>query len=144
MPDEAIILLAEDMDDDAFLCQRALKKVALNHRCIHVSNGEECIAYLEGTGPYSNRAKYPLPNLLLLDLKMPILSGFEVLDWLCKRPEFKRLPVIILSGSEWQEDRERALRHGAREYQVKPMETGDLVTIMQAISSRWLKPPAGI
>jgi CheY-like chemotaxis protein len=142
MADEAIILQAEDSEDDAFLCQRALSKIGgLKHRCIHVYDGEQCIKYLAGEEPYSDRKKFPFPNLLLLDLKMPILSGFDVLQWLSERPEFSALPVIILSGSERTEDRETALSRGAKEYQIKPIDTAELVSVMEAIGARWLKPP---
>ena len=140
MPDNAIILLAEDSEDDAFLCQRALKGVALNHNCIHVQDGAQCIKYLEGVEPYADRKKFPLPNLLLLDLKMPILSGFDVLRWLHDHPQFKELPVIILTGSEWAEDREAAFKHGASDFHSKPMNSDDMLKIMQAIGARWLKP----
>ena len=144
MPDKAIILQAEDSEDDAFLCQRALEKIGgLRHRCVHVHDGEQCIKYLSGDEPYSDREKFPLANLLLLDLKMPVLSGFDVLEWLHKRPQFNALPVIILSGSEWEEDRKRALSKGAKEYQIKPIDSAELVRVMEAIGSRWLKPPIG-
>jgi CheY-like chemotaxis protein len=139
MADTETILLAEDDENDAFFCRRALQQSGLTHSLVHVSNGEECIKYLSGTDRYADRTKYPFPNLLLLDLKMPVASGFDVLAWLHEHPELKKLPVIILTGSVDAEDRSEAWKRGASDFQCKPIEFDDLVKIMKALGSRWLK-----
>jgi CheY-like chemotaxis protein len=138
MADHATILLAEDDPNDAFLAQRALTKAGLNHTLQHVSNGQQCVNYLRGESPYDDRSKYPLPNLLLLDLKMPILSGLEVLAWIHDQPRFQALPIIILTGSILPRDRERATTGGATDFQVKSVNFDDLVAIMRALDARWL------
>jgi CheY-like chemotaxis protein len=134
----ATILLAEDSEDDVFFCRRALEKAGLAHNLVHVFNGAECIKYLSGQDPFTDRAKFPFPNLLLLDLKMPIVSGFEVLEWIQNHPECKTLPVIILTGSGMEQDKDNAAKLGASEYHCKPIECDKLITIMKAINGRWL------
>src|SRR5579872_4629564 len=93
------VLVAEDNEDDFFLFQRALTKAKFESPVQRVENGEEAIAYLAGEGGYDDRVKYPLPSLLLLDLKMPRRTGFEVLEWTRQHPVYKKLPVIILTSS---------------------------------------------
>ncbi len=139
MPETETILLAEDDENDAFFCQRALKQSGLSQVLVHVPNGEECIKYLAGKEPYHDRAKYPFPNLLLLDLKMPVMSGFDVLAWMHDHPELQKLPVIILTGSVDAEDKAEAWKRGASDFQCKPIEFDELVKIMKALGSRWLK-----
>ena len=138
MTDHATILLAEDDVNEAFLVRRALAKTGLGHRLIHVTDGRECVKYLSGKDPFDDRSKYPLPNLLLLDLKMPTISGLEVLGWMEDQPQLKELPVIILSGSLHENDRAEAAAKGAADFQVKPVEFDELVKVMQALNARWL------
>jgi CheY-like chemotaxis protein len=125
------ILIAEDEDDEAFLLQRALKKVAISHPVYRVKNGEEAIAYLAGGGSFADRAQHPLPLLVLLDLNMPKKSGFEVLDWIRSQPSLKALAVDVLSGSSREEDIEKALRLGANLYLKKPITLPDLDHLLQ-------------
>ena len=138
MEKTATILLAEDDENDVFLVRRALQKAGLGHLLMHVANGEEAISYLSGKEPYADRSKNPLPGLLLLDLKMPVATGFDVLAWLRTRSDFKQLPVIILSGSDRDSDKQEASKAGAADYQVKPIAFDELVKIMQALDARWL------
>jgi CheY-like chemotaxis protein len=139
MAETETILLAEDDENDAFFCRRALKQSGLKQTLVHVRNGDECIKYLAGDAPYSDRTKFPFPNLLLLDLKMPVASGFDVLAWLQEHPELKKLPVVILTGSVDADDKAEAWKQGANDFQCKPIEFDDLVKIMKALGSRWLK-----
>jgi CheY-like chemotaxis protein len=125
-PFEHPILIAEDEDDEAFLLQRALKKAAITNPLCRVRNGEQVIEYLAGTGAFADRAQYPLPILLLLDLNMPKKSGFEVLAWIRAQPSLQALAVDILSGSSRDEDIEKALRLGAHLYLKKPITLPDL------------------
>src|SRR5207237_10670820 len=100
MPDQAVILLVEDRGDDVLLIQRAFKRASLNNPVQVVRDGEQAISYLAGEGIFRNRAEYPLPWLILLDLKMPRVDGFEVLKWIRSQPELRRLIVVVLTSSE--------------------------------------------
>src|SRR5687767_8704792 len=107
------ILLVEDDPNDAFLIQRAFRHANDANLIQHTANGEEAVAYLTGQGKYHDRASHPLPILILLDLKMPRMSGFEVLEWLRKQSEFSALPVIVLTASAQTRDIELAYKLGA-------------------------------
>src|SRR5260370_9232565 len=99
MPDQSVILLAEDRYDDIFLIRRAFEKGGLLNPLQVVRNGEEVVAYLKGEGKFANRAEYPLPQLLLLDLKMPLMDGFDVLPWLRPHPSLRALRIDVLTSS---------------------------------------------
>jgi CheY-like chemotaxis protein len=130
-PFERPILIAEDEDDEAFLLQRALKKAAITNPIRRVKNGEQAIEYLAGTGAFADRAQYPLPILVLLDLNMPKKSGFEVLAWTRVQPSLKALAVDIFSGSSREEDIEKALQLGANLYLKKPITSLELDQLLQ-------------
>src|SRR5947208_5596528 len=98
------ILLVDDDHNDVLLVERAMKKAGLLHPLIHRQDGEEAIDYLDGKPPYSDRAKHPLPTLVLLDLKMPRMTGLDVLTWLQKQPHLAKIPVVILTASVRKED----------------------------------------
>src|SRR6266480_2789801 len=107
-PHQSVILLAEDREDDIVILRKAFAQTDFPGSLFVVRDGDEAIAYLEGATPYGNRAEYPLPALLLLDLKMPRKSGFEVLAWIREQPGLKRLPVVVLSSSNQNPDINRA------------------------------------
>jgi len=132
------VLLAEDDSDDPFFMQRAFAYSALPNRLFVVRDGLEVVNYLHGTDPYADRRKYPLPGLLLLDLKMPRMNGFELLEWLQCRPEFNNLPKVIVSGSWLECDVQKAMELGADDYRVKPLDTDDLTKILHGFQTRWL------
>ncbi len=134
----ATILLVEDDDNDAFTVRHALQKCGLPHHIAHARDGEEAINYLSGTTPFSDRAVHPLPSLVLLDLKMPRLSGFEVLSWLQTKPELRSIPVIVLTGSIRAQDVQDAKALGAVGYEIKPVDYNDLVSIFKSLDARWL------
>lgn len=96
LPEHTVILLAEDLPNDVLLIRRALNDAGVTNHFHVVGDGEECLAYLHGTRKYANREEYPVPNLLLLDLKMPKVDGFEVLRTLRGDKAFAALPIIIL------------------------------------------------
>src|SRR5882672_7903883 len=104
MPDRELILIAEDREDDVFLIRRSLEKANVFNPLQVVGSGEETIAYLKGEGRFANRSEYPLPGLLLLDLKMPRTDGFEVLRWIRQQPGLKALRVVVLTSSEDMRD----------------------------------------
>src|SRR6266446_1062764 len=120
MPEHALILIAEDSEDDILLIQRSLEKAGVSNPTQIVRNGEEVIAYIEGRGKFANRDEYPLPALMLLDLKMPRTDGFEVLTWIRQQPAFKALRIIVLTSSEDIRDVNRAYEFGANSFLVKP------------------------
>src|SRR6266571_2145651 len=138
MPDSAVILLAEDQEDDILLIRRAFNKANLLNPLHVVCDGEETIAYLKGEGRYANRAEYPLPALLLLDLKMPRKNGFEVLEWIRQQPTLSGLRVVVLTGSTEIRDVNRAYQLGANSFLVKPVEFDQFVSVIRAVGGYWL------
>ncbi len=140
-----LILLAEDQDDDVFFMHRALKKAAVTNPVFVAHDGQEAIDYLEGGGAYADRKAYPLPSLLLLDLKMPRVDGFEVLTWVQSHAAFDALPTVVLSDSVLEEDVLKAKELGADDFQVKPTAPDELITILHELHSRWLSAcPTGL
>ena len=132
------MLIAEDSEDDVFFFRRAMEKAGLTTELIVASNGEEAVKHLAQCDPSHNGTALPLPNLLLLDLNMPRLNGFDVLAWLKNRPQFDALPVVVFSSSTIEADILRAKELGADEYAVKPNEPADLLTFVQNLHQRWL------
>src|SRR5687767_3082250 len=128
------ILLVEDNPDDVFLFTRALNKARRPHPLHVVTSGQEAIEYLSGTGKYSDRNAFPLPDLIMLDLKMPLLSGFEVLNWIRNDGMARLIPVIVLSSSALTEDVNRAYALGANAYMVKPANADALERLIQTVS----------
>ena len=100
MPAEPLILLVEDREDDILVLRKAFERAEAPTALQVARDGEEAIGYLSGTGKYSNRAEYPLPSLVLLDLRMPRVDGFEVLRWIRNQSGLDALIVIVLSSSE--------------------------------------------
>lgn len=136
-PEARSILLVEDSPDDALLVQRAFRKLGGETRIRLVENGEKAVAYLGGEGDYADRIRFPLPDLMLLDLKLPRRSGFEVLEWLRGQPGLKRLPVVVFTGSREAADVDRAADLGANSYLVKPLGFEALLDLVQALHVYW-------
>src|SRR6476660_8954029 len=107
------ILLVEDSADDVFFMKRALKIAGTSASIQVAEDGQVAMDYLSGEGAFSNRIEFPLPSLILLDLRMPRVPGFEVLKWLRKKEEFSCLPVVILSSSREESDIKKAYSLGA-------------------------------
>ena len=137
MLNDEFILLVEDDDNDVVLIQHAFKKAGLKESLKTVSSGEEAIDYLSGNGMYADRERFPLPFLLLLDLKMPGTNGFEVLHWVRSASDLKRLLVVVLTSSNLQADVDRAYELGANSYLVKPVELGQMVHMVQRFEAYW-------
>lgn len=138
------ILVAEDDPDDAFMLRRAFTTANIVNPVAFVSDGDEAIAYLAGTGRYADRDLHPLPVVILLDLKMPRRSGFEVLEWLRAQPGVGRLPVVVLTSSRESRDVTRAYELGANSYLVKPSSPEDLIATVRGLGLYWLvlnEPP---
>lgn len=138
VPECSVILLAEDDEDHVLLIRRAFKQARLVNPLCVVRNGEEAIAYLEGKGLYANRAEYPLPSLLLLDLKMPRKNGFEVLEWIRAHPRLAPLRVIVLTTSDDRQDVNLAYQLGANSFLRKPTDFVEFVKVVQALQGYWL------
>ena len=134
------LLVADDDPGDVFLLRRAFRCAAVPCEIIHVQDGQEAIDYLNGVPPYDNRERHPLPSLLVLDLKMPRMNGFDVLAWLRGRPYLEHLPVVVTSSSPMQGDIETAMLLGARSYMIKPADVNMLTTFAHELYERWLAP----
>ncbi len=139
MAENAVILLAEDEEDYVLLIKHAFQKAVIPNPLHVVWNGEEAIAYLKGTGKYSDREEFPLPSLLLLDLKMPRVNGFEVLQWLRSQPGLSTLRVLVLTSSDQIRDVNEAYRLGANSFLVKPSDFEDVIQLSRLIQDFWLK-----
>ena len=137
MLNDQTILLAEDDANDVMLIQRAFQKAGLRNVLKIVRDGDAAIKYLRGEGPYADRDQYPLPFLLLLDLKMPGTDGFEVLEWLRDEAQLKRLLVVVLTSSNLQADVDRAYELGANSYLVKPVSFDEMVHLIQRFEIYW-------
>jgi CheY-like chemotaxis protein len=132
------ILLVEDDDDAVLLMQRALRRAGIGTDLHVADDGGAAIDYLAGQGPYADRARWPLPALVLLDLNLPRRSGLEVLAWVRTQPGLRRLPVVVLTTSREPHDVERAYDLGANSYLVKPSGLSDLVHLVQLVERYWL------
>jgi CheY-like chemotaxis protein len=104
----------------------------------HAADGDQAIAYLNGAGAFTDRKEYPFPDLVLLDLKMPRLDGFEVLEWIRSNPLTMSLPVVVLAGSSFRADIRRALELGANSYAAKPGKFEELQVLIDQIADVWL------
>jgi len=131
------ILLVEDDPRDLALLKRAIAEDTMRADFYFVDDGQQAIEYLRGEGPFGDRRIHPFPELVLLDLKMPRVSGFEVLQWLRDHAECSRLPVVFLSGAGLQRDVEKAYELGANSYFAKPNSNAALVALLRALVSYW-------
>jgi CheY-like chemotaxis protein len=138
MLNDVPILLAEDDQNDVVLMRRAFERVGIPNPLLVVSNGQEAVDYLAGKDDYANREKYPLPGLMLLDLKMPWMDGFDVLAWLRSQPQFNELPVVVMTSSKLQADVDKSRELGVYDYRVKPHNYDDLVRLIDDVRRCWL------
>jgi CheY-like chemotaxis protein len=132
------VLYAEDDENDAILMERAFRVAAIRHRLEIVPTGTAAIEYLSGAGAYSDRKAFPLPQLVLLDLKLPGESGFDVLKWIRSQPAISTLPVVALTSSNQESDMQHAYLNGANGYLIKPGKPEDLVVMVKGIRDYWL------
>ena len=124
------ILVAEDDPTDAYFFERAFRRAGLPVTLHFVRDGQEVLDYLQGEGQFADRTRYPLPQLLLLDLKMPRLDGFDVLEWVRKQPSMSGVLIVIFSSSEEPRDINRAYGLGANSYLVKPHSMAELTALV--------------
>jgi CheY-like chemotaxis protein len=134
------ILLADDSEDDEILFRRAVRLSGLANPVIVVRDGDATVEYLKGEGAYADRKKYPLPKVLMLDLKMPRKNGFDVLHWVKEQPQLKEMLVVVLTSSERPEDLERSENLGADSIMAKPCQPQDLNKLAEEFPGHWIGP----
>lgn len=134
----APILIIENDPNDVLLVQRAFRRGGLDVSMRLVRSGDEAIAYLRGDGLFADREAYPLPVMLVVDLKMPGTDGFEVITWVRSQPVLKRLPVVVLTSSRDARDVNRAYDAGATSYLVKPVAFDALQKMLTTFGHYWL------
>jgi CheY-like chemotaxis protein len=132
------VLHIEDDPNDSMLLKYACEKANTGFELRVVRDGDEALAYLRGADQFTDREKHPLPDLILLDLKMPGLSGFDVLKWLRSDEDLRGVPVIVLTSSNHEVDVQRAYALGANSYLVKPVGFDALVNVAETIHGYWL------
>jgi CheY-like chemotaxis protein len=139
------ILLVEDEENDATLVKMAFKKNKILNPVQWVKDGLEAVAYLNGEGVYADRVVYPFPEVLLLDLKMPRMTGLELLAWIGDNPDFKVIPTIVMTSSRHDLDIEKAYNLGANTYMIKPSTFDELAKMVKVAHEYWavsVKPKA--
>ena len=132
------ILYVEDDKNDVFFMEFAFARISAPHPLRVARDGRQGLDYLAGNGQYADRAKHPPPCLVLLDLNLPVRSGFEILRWLRQQPQFQALPVLVFTASSRESDRETALHLGANEFITKPSNMAKLPLLLKGILDRWL------
>lgn len=137
------VLLVEDNDDDIFFMRRAFHNASISNPMQVVQDGQCAIDYLAGRGNYANRREYPLPGLVLLDIKLPLRTGFEVLHWIRSDVVLKGLIVVVLTSSAETIDIDAAYRLGANSYLVKPPSSSALVDLTRNLKLYWLETNRG-
>jgi CheY-like chemotaxis protein len=138
MGSRPVILVADDDDNDVFFLGHAFETAGVDCHLEVARDGREAIAYLRGKGAYGDRGRHPWPALMLLDLKMPLVNGFEVLSWWQTQKKERDLPIVVLSASNLEEDIEKAMALGATAYQVKPYDFSHLLLLARGWGDRWL------
>ena len=139
MTTDRAILLVEDNDDDIFLMRRALKAARIANPLQVVEDGQQAVDYLSGTGIFADRDQFPFPAVVFLDLKLPLKSGLDVLDWIRKQPQFDNLVILVLTSSSEPSDLKRAYNLGANSYLVKPPTAEQLLDLAKAFKWYWLE-----
>lgn len=133
------ILLVEDESSDAALLLRGFEKAKVLNPIIHLTNGDEALGYLAGVRQYADRRKYPLPALILLDLKLPGMTGIQLLQWMRVQGEIKRIPVVVLTSNDDPDTINAAYDLGANSYLVKPGNNAEIARMVEAIQRYWVK-----
>ncbi|HZR16645.1 MAG TPA: response regulator [Verrucomicrobiae bacterium] len=132
---EQQILLVEDNQDDSLLILRAFQRAGVKRRVQAVTTGMDAIAYLNGGPPFCDRAKHPLPSLVLLDIKLPGTDGFDVLRWIRRQWEFSHLCVVMLTSSDLIRDVNEAYHLGANSFLVKPLDFQNAAELARSLDT---------
>jgi CheY-like chemotaxis protein len=132
------VLFVDDTADERLLFARAGQKAGVRYKLHTVTNGQEAVDYLEGSGAYADRTRFPLPDLLVLDINMPQLDGFETLKWVRAQTTLRFLPVVMFSTSPRPEDIQKAYELAANSYVIKPANLSGLLRIVKMLEIYWL------
>jgi len=138
------VLVAEDEESDFLLLERALKRSDERLKIYRVRDGVEGMEYIKGEGEFADRVRFPLPQMLIVDLKMPRMTGMEFLAWLRSEPSRRVIPTLMMSSSEQAADVRQAYELGANTYFLKPSDFRSLVELCKQIAAYWrhgIKPP---
>jgi CheY-like chemotaxis protein len=133
------ILLVEDNDDDVFLMKHALTSAGISNPIFVVETGQLAVDYLSGTGEYQERSRFPMPVIVFLDLKLPLMSGHEVLAWIRGQRQLETLLVVVLTSSDEPSDVRRSYSLGANSYLMKPLTARQLVDLSKAFNWSWME-----
>ena len=139
MAGRTTILLVEDDAADAYFLEKAFERILANCAVNRVPDGEEAKAYLLGTGKYADRKTFYLPSVILLDLRMPRMNGFEFLAWLRSEPDMKIIPTVVYSSSENPADIKRAYEMGANSFLHKRISMNAVQETMRSFARYWLE-----
>lgn len=143
MKSGSLILLVEDRKPDVLLLTEALKQSGLGNPVRVVDDGAKAVSYLSGQFPFSDRRKFPAPGVMLLDLSLPKMSGWEVLRWVRSKPEFKGLLVVVMTASLDASNLRRAYQMGANSFLSKPCTAEDLLSLAKGFPARWFGAERG-
>ena len=138
-----LVLYVEDEETNRFFMEMAFQKAGIAQALRTAVNGKEAIDYLSGSGPFADRSQHPIPALVLLDINMPLVSGFEVLRWVREQPNLKALPVVMFSSSSKDEDKAEARELGANDYLEKPRSVTKLYDMVKDLNTTWLQRNPG-
>ena len=145
MNEDRNILLVEDNDDDVVLIQRALRKGGIDVPVRVARDGEQAITILASAGTQRETAPTLLPAIVLLDLKLPKISGFEVLEWIKTHQHLAAMPVVVFTNSVQDSDLKQAYASGANSYLKKPATMAETTELLKTVSTYWLdynkRPP---
>jgi CheY-like chemotaxis protein len=131
------LLIVEDSEDDIFFIERIFKQLGARCHLRFARDGIEAVEYLSGKGKFKDRTQYPMPSIILMDLKMPRKNGFEVLEWMQGQPEIKLIPTIVVTSSTLQEDVTKAYRLGANAVMNKPVDKDSLLQMLKSFHVYW-------
>ena len=133
------ILLVEDNEDDVFIMKNALKRAGIDNPVFVAEDGRKALDYLEGAGKFADREQFPMPSLVLLDLKLPIVMGLDVLKSIRTNPAMPAMLVVVLTSSDQHSDIDRAYRIGANSYVVKPPTPEKMLSLAKCIGEYWFQ-----
>jgi DNA-binding response OmpR family regulator len=132
-PGLRFILIVDGNEDDVFVMQNAFERAGLKNRMLRISTGRDCVKYLSGVAPYDDREGFPLPSVVLLDVKLPGMDGFDVLRWLRHQPALAKLCVVMLSSRDDVREMRLALELGANCFLKKPTDIFDSAELLESV-----------